>query len=223
MPGALVHVANVLYLFSYLARDILWLRILTVVAASCLIPYFWLRPEPLVAPIAWNVIFTAINLVQIVRLLLERRPVVFTPAEQRLHQLVFRRLTPQEAKRLLAFARWADAAVGERVVAHDVWLDRLLLIDRGRLGVEIDGQRVAELHDGQFVGEMGFVSDSVTCADVVALAPTRFVWWPRTELQTFLDRDAGLRAAIELILGVDLASKLRPAHASSAETRVESG
>ena len=43
----LIHVANVLYLFSYLMRDILWLRILTVVAACCLMPYFYFRPEPL--------------------------------------------------------------------------------------------------------------------------------------------------------------------------------
>ena len=40
----LINIANVLYLFSYLVRDILWLRILTVIAASFLIPYFYLRP-----------------------------------------------------------------------------------------------------------------------------------------------------------------------------------
>ena len=36
-----IHVANVLYLASYSVRDILWLRILTVVAALCLLPYYF--------------------------------------------------------------------------------------------------------------------------------------------------------------------------------------
>ena len=39
----LIHAANVLYLFAFLVRDILWLRILTVVAALCLVPYFYFR------------------------------------------------------------------------------------------------------------------------------------------------------------------------------------
>ena len=42
----LIHAANVLYIFAFMVRDILWLRILTVVAAACLIPYFYFRPEP---------------------------------------------------------------------------------------------------------------------------------------------------------------------------------
>ena len=68
----LIHAANLLYLFAYLVRDILWLRILTVVAAFCLIPYFYFRPEPLMTPIYWNLVFTALNAFWVVRLLLER-------------------------------------------------------------------------------------------------------------------------------------------------------
>jgi hypothetical protein len=47
----LIHAANVLYLFAFMVRDLLWFRILAVVAAVCLISYFYFRPEPLVAPI----------------------------------------------------------------------------------------------------------------------------------------------------------------------------
>ncbi len=46
-----IHIANVLYMMSYLMRDILWLRIITVLAASCLVPYFYFRPDPLYAAI----------------------------------------------------------------------------------------------------------------------------------------------------------------------------
>ena len=41
----LVHIANLLYLASYVMRDLIRLRVLTVVAASCLIPYLYLQPK----------------------------------------------------------------------------------------------------------------------------------------------------------------------------------
>ncbi len=83
----LIHTAKVLYLFAFMVRDILWLRILTVIAVACLIPYFYFRPEPLMTPIYWNLVFTALNLYWIVRLLLERRPVKLSEEEQRLCEL----------------------------------------------------------------------------------------------------------------------------------------
>jgi len=70
-----IHFANVLYLFSYIMRDILWLRVLTVAAACFLIPYFYFRPDPLLPAIYWNLVFTSLNVFWICRLLLERRPV----------------------------------------------------------------------------------------------------------------------------------------------------
>jgi hypothetical protein len=64
----LVHTANLLYLASYLMRDLIRLRLLTVVAASCLIPYFYLQPKPLTAAICWNLFFIALNVGWIIRL-----------------------------------------------------------------------------------------------------------------------------------------------------------
>lgn len=69
----LVNAANVLYLLSYLVRDMLKLRILTVTAASCLILYFYSQPEPLMACVWWNLFFVSQNLVWIARLLVKRR------------------------------------------------------------------------------------------------------------------------------------------------------
>jgi hypothetical protein len=42
----LIHVANVLYLVAYMVRDVLWLRILTVVGAFCLMNF---RAQPIQA------------------------------------------------------------------------------------------------------------------------------------------------------------------------------
>jgi hypothetical protein len=102
----LIHSANVLYLFAFMVRDILWLRILTVVAAACLIPYFYFRLEPLMTSIYWNLVFTALNIYWIGRLLLERLPVKLSADEQRLCELVFRTMTPREMIKVLKLATW---------------------------------------------------------------------------------------------------------------------
>ena len=99
----MIHIANGLYMLSYLMRDVLWLRVLTVLAASCLLPYLYFRPDPLFAAIYWNLIFTSLNIYWICRLLLERRPVRLTYDQQRLSQLAFQTLTPREMWRQIAW------------------------------------------------------------------------------------------------------------------------
>ena len=98
----LISVANVIYLFSYSVRDILWLRILTVVGALLLLPYYYLQPVPLWAAIAWNLVFIAINVFWIAKLLSERRPVQLSDDEKRLYRLALRNLNPRDALNLVA-------------------------------------------------------------------------------------------------------------------------
>lgn len=77
----LIYVANCLYLLSYLVRDILQLRLITVTAVVCLALYFASRPEPLMEVVYWNLVFLTLNLAQIARLLWARRDAgVVTPS-----------------------------------------------------------------------------------------------------------------------------------------------
>jgi hypothetical protein len=92
----LVHFSNILLLVAYSVRDILWLRWFAVAAALTNIPYFLLQDSVLWPPILWALVFTAINLYQIARLYLERRPVVLSDDEQKLYDLGFNSLRPRE-------------------------------------------------------------------------------------------------------------------------------
>ena len=69
---ALIYIANVLYVFSYLVKDILYLRLLTITAACCLVVYFCLLPDPLMTVVYWNLFFVALNTFQIGRILHKR-------------------------------------------------------------------------------------------------------------------------------------------------------
>ena len=74
----LVHLSNIMLLVSYSVRDILWLRWFAVAAALINIPYFLLQGTVLWPPVLWALVFTAINLFQIARIYLERRPIVLS-------------------------------------------------------------------------------------------------------------------------------------------------
>lgn len=205
----LIHAANVLYLFAFMVRDILWLRILTIVAAACLIPYFYFRPEPLMTPIYWNLVFTALNIYWICRLLLERLPVKLSADEQRLCELVFRTITPREMIKLLKLATWENAEAGECFVERDKPLDRLMVIYSGKVCAEVDGRNVGELQPGQFIGSISYVTEETAPANAVAIEPTRYVSWPKSKLKDFMNKNPDLHSALKSTLAIHLARLLQ--------------
>jgi CRP-like cAMP-binding protein len=204
-----IHAANILYLFSYLVRDILWLRVLTVVAGLTLMPYFLLQSPPLLAPVAWNVLFTGINAFQIARLLYERRPVVLTEDQARLYQLAFRALTDREFLRIARIGAWKKSDVAEQLVEQGSQLEELSCVLAGKLAVKVDGKVVARLEPGRFVGEMSYLTGARTTASVEAIEPTTCLCWTKASLTRLLDADPSLRAAVQLVIGRDLVTKLR--------------
>jgi Popeye protein conserved region len=205
----LIHVANVLLLASFLVRDILWLRLLNVLAGAAFIVYFAVQPAW--APVGWNALFLLINVAQIWRLFLERRPVRLSAEELALYQLAFRALTPREFVRLVGIGRWAEAASGERLVEQGVVLDRMLVLCSGAAEVVVGGARVAELRPGQLVGEMGFLTGAKTSAEVVVREPTRYLALPTETLRVLFRKHPELRAAMQAVIGSDLVAKLRGA------------
>jgi len=207
----LVHFANLMYLTSYLVRDILWLRIFTILAGSSLLPYYYLQPSPLWEPIAWNLVFISINAVQSVILVLERRPVHLQGDELALYRLAFDRLSPRNFKKLLRLGEWAEASPGQSIVAADSELDRIIVIFDGDVAVRRKDENVAQLSPGNFIGEMSFLTGKPATADVVALSNTQHVSWRFEDLNRFLPKHPELRAAFQNILGSDLVRKLNPA------------
>jgi hypothetical protein len=209
-----IHVANVGYLFSYLVRDILWLRILTIVAGMTLLPYFSSRG--LYAPIAWNGLFISINGYQVYRLLLERRPVALSDREQRLWDLAFRSLSPRQFLKLLSVGQWGTATADEVIIEQGQSLERLMVVATGHVEVCLDARPVASLMAGALVGEIGFLTGEPTSASVHARGEAEYFAWPADRLKKFLDANPDLRAAVQHLIGTQLATKLR-----GEQTRLE--
>lgn len=215
-----LHVANVLYLASYSVRSVLWLRVLTVVAITCMMPYYYVRPTPMYDAIGWNAVFLAINLVQIGLLILERRPVFLGEEEMHLYRTLFRSLKPREFTALLAIADWKKAKPGDRLLEQNKPVEALLLISNGRGTVELDDRYVADVGACQFVGEMGFLTEQVASARVTAATATDYLAWPAEKLRGLLQASPVLHVKLQGILGADLVAKLRREAMSAAHPSI---
>ena len=203
------HLANVIYVFSYLVTDILWLRALAVTGGFAYLTWTLTTPTPSPSLIGWTLVYNTINVVQIGRLFHERRPVRLDANEQGLYAATFRTLTPREFKRLLGTGQWRDAKPGEVLIAEGTHPGRVLVIATGRAVVKSGGRERATLGPGQFAGEMSFLTGTPTSASVEVVEPARFVSWPTAGLERCLVKNPPLRAALQLVMGRDLATKLR--------------
>ena len=202
------HLANILYVVSYLVTDILWLRALAVLGGLSSLTWTLTTPTPSATFIGWTLVYNTINIVQIARLWRERRPVRLTAEEQVLYAAAFRTLTPREFQRLLAAGRWQEAPAKEVLIAEGARPGRILVLAAGRAAVKVHGHEIATLRAGQFAGEMSFLTGAQTTAAVEVVERARFVSWATADLERFLTRHPELRAALQLVLGRDLAAKL---------------
>jgi hypothetical protein len=205
----LIHVANVLYLISYLVRDILWLRVLTVVAILTLMPYYFSCSQtPLWAAIVWQGVFGLVNSFQIFLLVKERWPRDLQGAERQLYDTVFKDLTPGEFVKLLGVGNWHEADEGEILVEDGTVVHNMMVLTDGAMIVRKGDKELARLKPGQFVGEMSFLSGNKAGADVVAGGTANLMSWEQEALEKFLEKNPSISFKVRGVLGRDVVAKL---------------
>ena len=204
------HVAFGLIALSYLVREILWLRIISLVASFAAIAYNHFAPDrPLWLVIGWNVVFIAVNVGHVMWLLRERRGLEFSDEEKELRETIFPMLPPLDFARLLRLGTWRDAGNGEALVNAGQESSQLYLIYRGAVAVEKEGEPRRQLGDGAFVGEVSFLTGSGSAATVRTVEPTRLLAWDKDSLHSLTRRNATIQRALQSAISCDLAEKLK--------------
>jgi Popeye-like protein len=204
----LVHFSNILLLVAYSVRDILWLRWFAVAAALTNIPYFLLQRNVLWPPILWALVFTAINLYQIARLYLERRPVVLSEDERKLYELGFRSLRQREFLSLSLVGEWKSANAGERVVSEGEPVSHLCIAINGTAEVRKKGEQIGTLRPGHIIGNALALTGERSPVEMTFAEPARYLRWSLPNLRAFMDKRPDLRVTLQGLVNRDLARKL---------------
>jgi CRP/FNR family transcriptional regulator, cyclic AMP receptor protein len=88
---------------------------------------------------------------------------------------LFSELSPEEARRLAAFATETSAADGQVLMRQGDYSTELIAIEEGTADVMRDGAVLASLSSGDVIGEMGLLEHKPRSADVIATSPMRLL------------------------------------------------
>jgi len=206
----LVHFGYLLQLFALLARDVLWLRGMLVVAQSVLAAYAYLRGPEFMPYVWWNVLFVLINLYWVARLLRERAEVELPAELVPIHEKHFAAMAPQEFLRL-----WRDGRKGTmrdtQLVHEGTMPEALYFVLTGDVAVRSGGRELARLGPGSFVAEMSLLTGERTTADAFALGTVEYLAWPAATLAKLRTRNPMLWNKVQSVLGHDIVEKIRRA------------
>ncbi len=195
---------------SYLVTNIYWLRMLAIIALAFEALYFWFGAvTPLWVGIVWNVVFVAINILQLIILYRERWQVRFTDSERLLHQGLFAEFGPIEFSRLLKSGAWRQVYAGTLLTIEGRTVPDLFVLVQGLAKVEVAGETIALLQPGAFVGEMSLLTHEPASATVITVADCLVFAISQEKLSELLDKDDAVRSAVHRVIGRDLVTKLK--------------
>lgn len=202
----LVNLGYVLMLFAFLARDVLLLRSLAVIAQLIVTAYTYSLGVYLVS--SWNLLFACINIVWVVLILRERRSVRVPDELEALYARHFSALSPRE------FLRWwnlgrDETLQNERLTTNGQRPGGLYFLIDGAVRISRDSQTVTELPSGHFVAEMSMITGEPANADVDAVGRINVRQWAEHDLRTIREREPSLWIKIQSVIGLDLVSKIR--------------
>ena len=201
------HLAFGLIAFSFLVKDILWLRIVSILASLFSVFYNWVIPvEPMWIPIGWNFVFVGLNLYHIAVIIYEKRPIKMAPKDKELYETLFKDLSPVEYLKISKVAQWKTFKSGETIIRQEHLVPDLILIYNATVDVVVENKKVAELKDGQFVGEMSFLTEKTATATCIVKHNTECLVWKQPEFKELLKRNPSLYYTIQSLLSNQLVS-----------------
>lgn len=203
------HVAYGLILASFLVRNILWLRGLSIVASLTSIIFNYNVPAvPLWTPIQWNCLFIATNIVQIVMIFLDKRQIDFDGWKQYLYENVFTPFTPGEFNRLTTFGFSRKEHTGTVLINEGEKPENIFVLISGTVSIKVSGSEVATLGPGSFFGEMSYITQEAARADVIANEPIQYFFWDVKQLKEYLSKNPNCLVNFQGLLGRQVIQEL---------------
>jgi len=203
------HLAFGLIAFSFLVKDILWLRVVSILASLFSVFYNYFIPvEPMWLAINWNIVFVLVNIYHIAVIIYEKRPVHMDDKNNELYETLFKELTPVEYLKISKAAIWKTFKTGEVLTRKEHLVPDLVLIYNGTVDVMVNNDKVAQLKDGQFVGEMSFLTEKSATATCVVKHDSECLVWKQREFKELLKRNPSLYFSLQTLLSAQVSSNL---------------
>ena len=178
-PGVMLKSCHIgIIALSYMVRDIMWLRSLSIVASVLSIAYNYHIPHrPLWLVINWNILFILLNLMHVAYLYYERRDLPMTEEEEAVYNERFAITFPRnDFVRFVRRAKWGSAEKGQvlfregempshvyyiidgTVTGRDFYYIHGIILLRLVSGVTVDRKyEIGDVSRGHFMGDMSYL------------------------------------------------------------------
>ena len=121
---------------------------------------------------------------------------------------MFKELTPVEFLKVTKIADWIHFKSGELITQQGRPVTDLNLIYNGTIDVAVEGKKVAELKDGQFVGEMSFLTEQPATATCMVKHDSEILVWKQEQFKELLKRNPSLYFTVQSLLSTQVSSNL---------------
>jgi hypothetical protein len=208
---AWAHLPYVLFVLSTLMRNIIWLRVIAIVAGALRI---FIRAFVVFDPVTvlWESVLLLVNIGQLFLIWWDSRHTHHDENEKHLLGTVVPGLPGKPSRQLLALADWRHVAPGSELMREGEPVPSLLFVSEGAARIERQGELVAICARGDFLGEMSFINGGGATATVIADRPMLIAAFDADRLRQLTATQRDLQHALEASFNRNLTGKLtRPA------------
>ncbi len=203
------HLSFLIAALSLLMRDIILLRILSIVSSIVGIAFnFMVVDEPLWVPIIWLSLFMAINVFMIISFYLSRRVSGLSPEDLEIWKTNFLGLTTEEFRRVRKLFSFRTYQPGDLLTRDGEDNAALYFVTSGNLDVRRGGHTIGTLAKGDIVGEMSFLSEAPANADVVADDQTECILVEKAKLRAAMMKHPSFHISMTNLFSQNLIKKL---------------
>jgi CRP-like cAMP-binding protein len=177
--------------------------------------------EQLIVTLIYCSVWILVNSYELFLLLREKWSLKFNERELLIYNLSFTALSRINFRKLLDIAKWNKVDAGFVLIEEHAIIDNLMYITNGVAEVESKNKITAYLSDGNFAGEMSFISKELTTAKVTAITPVEYLVWSREELNKLILKSKEIEEGLSTVFNHDLVKKLSNMMAKENESNVE--
>ena len=208
-PDTLVNLSSILTLISFSVRSILALRLLAIGAQLSFIPYCLLQSPPLWTPVFWNLLFMGVNIVNVILLLLERRPVKLNPEEEQLYDLAFTSLSRREFLKVVTWGEWQEGEAGETLLHRGQVSTSVIILCSGEAVATLEEKELVTIPQGKLMGVSSQLTGEPLPLTIKLKVPSRYICWSVKSFRKFLETQPEIRIKFQSIVSRDLAKTVQ--------------
>ena len=203
--SVVAHIAFFLTSISFFMKDILWLRVISIISSALLI-IIGLKGTSSThqAQVFWHFVFVVIHLWRASVLIYQRYILRLNKFEEEIYLLLDKSIPPNDLKKIISLGVVHTMEEESKEISHGEKVSFIGLVLEGEAIVTRGEQTIKRLGIGKFFGEFSFITGSIASADVTISPGTKFISWDQIILKRYLKQDKTLLQMFQEVLTTKL-------------------